>query len=90
LPTRNDAYIAGEEGIEPSRLVLETSILPLNYSPKIIISSYYKKGAESIAPFFHLSNNMNLLGFFMQCVASAETAVFFKFQPFFERLFVFV
>ena len=25
--------MAGEEGIEPSSLVLETSILPLNYSP---------------------------------------------------------
>ena len=25
--------MAGEEGVEPSSLVLETSILPLNYSP---------------------------------------------------------
>lgn len=29
--------MAGEEGIEPSSLVLETSILPLNYSPIYLV-----------------------------------------------------
>jgi hypothetical protein len=31
-------YLAGAEGIEPPPKVLETSILPLNYAPKKVIS----------------------------------------------------
>ena len=39
--------VAGEEGIEPSFSVLETDVLPLNYSPSI--SSGFACPAEALA-----------------------------------------
>ena len=33
MSTKNRTLLAGEEGIEPSLSVLETDVLPLNYSP---------------------------------------------------------
>ena len=35
-------FLAGVEGIEPSPAVLETDILPLNYTPKSITFYLYK------------------------------------------------
>lgn len=33
LPSKLNGDMAGEEGVEPSLMVLETTVLPLNYSP---------------------------------------------------------
>lgn len=50
---KNRTLLAGEEGIEPSLSVLETDVLPLNYSPinKILFESPKRKRVDSFSTF---------------------------------------
>lgn len=36
-----DFFLAGAEGIEPPTLDLESSIIPLNYTPKVVATARY-------------------------------------------------
>ena len=46
--------LAGVEGLEPSRTVLETGMLPLHHTPIYLLPKYYTKKAHSCQAFFIL------------------------------------
>lgn len=86
--------LAGEEGIEPSLSVLETDVLPLNYSP---IKGVQRRAGRPLLchltklPSITTSYEQRatcLLRFLMQRMLLAPFAEFFQFQTHFHQFFI--
>jgi hypothetical protein len=74
--------LAGAEGLEPPKAVLETAGLPLAYAPAIVATGQQPSVTLGVTLAARL---LNLL---VRMVLTAEGAEFLHLQPFRRRLFV--